>query len=134
MRYLGIDYGDNNIGISLSDDSGFMAFPYKVFRNRSKAQVIKLILNLVKREEIKAVIVGIPIFKQNRVYEKQVKEFVNTLKKELPVSIYLENELMSTKLAYEYKGKLRPTGDIDATAAAVILQSFLDKRKRMQGD
>lgn len=120
MRYLGIDYGKKRIGLALSDEEGYMAFPYSV------VGTVKTIVAVIKKEKIKKVIIGIPMtFAGKR--SKQTDEvlvFGEKLKKLVQLPIEYKNEILSTALA-ERGGSDK--NKIDASSAAIILQSYLDK-------
>ncbi len=56
MRYMGIDYGTKKVGTALSDDSGAMGFPYKVFGN--DARLLDTLISIVSTERIKVIVIG----------------------------------------------------------------------------
>ena len=61
MRYLGIDYGSKRVGLSLSDEEGIMAFPYKVVMNNM--ELLDTIHNICGIENIGAIVlVNLRIF------------------------------------------------------------------------
>lgn len=126
MRYLGIDYGEKRIGIALSDEEGLMAFPNKVIEWKSEDSFLKEMRNMIKEESVARIVVGLPIDtdgKEKKTAQK-VRLFAESLQKEFAMPVYFENELFTTRMASEgvYDKK-----DIDASAAAIILQSYLDK-------
>ena len=125
MRLLGIDYGALRIGIAISDEEEVLAFPLVVYPN-DKSVVGKL-KKLKKEEKFGAVVVGESRNfqqKENPIMER-VHRFSDVIKKELNVHVYLEPEFLTTVEA-KYLGK---PGMTDASAAAIILQSYLDKKK-----
>lgn len=125
MRLLGIDYGEKNIGLALSDDKGLLAFPLRVVLNDKK--IIETILSLVRENGVAKVIVGDSKDfqgKPNKIMQK-VMPFVETLK-EKGVDVVLEPEFMSSQQAEFFLGK---TKMLDASAATIILQSYIDKQK-----
>jgi putative holliday junction resolvase len=125
VKYLGIDYGAKNIGIALSDESGKLAFPEAVWTNDRK--LIDNLKKICAEQNIKAVVLGEstdfkgkanPIFKASSVLKDKIE-------KELKLKVFFMPEYFSTKQAERILGKNKM---IDARAAAVILQSFLDKQ------
>ena len=126
MRYLGIDHGGKHIGIAISDPEGKIAFPRKTL---SAKNAIKEIKSLIKKEGIEKVIVGLPLSLENKetLQTKVVRKFAEKLHFFLTIPMEFENEIFSTRLAEEVRVKKENT---DATAAAIILQSFLDKISR----
>lgn len=127
-RYLGIDYGEKRIGLAVSDEEGKMAFPKEVM-SADWASMRKFFGEIFKKEKFKAVIVGLPItfsMKESRQSQK-VRSFASWLEKEFGVKVVFENEILSTKEAEKSGGSSKEM--IDASSAALILQSFLNRLK-----
>lgn len=126
MRYLGIDYGEKNIGIAVSDENETMAFPLKVVTNNRNtlSEIKKIFIN----EKIGGVVLGESLNlkgEPNKIMEDIVK-FKENLEKEIGKQVYFEPEFYTTQHSLHVQGRTAMT---DASAAALILQSFLDKRK-----
>lgn len=126
MRYIGIDYGSKRVGIALSDETGNMAFPKQVVENNG--QLVEKLLTLIQHEGVGAVVVG-----ESRDYNQQensimeaIHQFKARLEAEVTLPVYLEPEFMSSSEAKQLQGR---NDMIDASAATIILQSFLDKLK-----
>jgi len=122
MKYLGIDYGTKKVGLALSDDEGSMAFPHSVIPNNTS--LYENVLYVLKEHEIDEIVVGHSIAndgEENPVMEEAHK-FIDLLIQE-DYTVHLEPEFLTT-----FQAK-RNTEDAmaDASAAALILQSFLDK-------
>ena len=126
MRYLGIDYGTKRIGIAVSDDDGAIAFPKGVFENKGTPAVIRMIAALVKKEKIWTVVVGLPIAMNQKDTQqtKITRDFITKLEKKIAVPVVVASELLTTHSARESAGS---SGHHDASAAALILQNYLDK-------
>ena len=124
MRFLGIDYGTKRVGLALSDEDGQLAFPKSVLSNtKDLATDIK---KICVEENISGVVVG-----ESRDLDgtpnplmKDIEIFMEQLKKEIDVPLYLEPEFFTSHQAQKIQGK---NDMLDASAAAIILQSFLDK-------
>ncbi len=131
MRYLGIDYGSKRIGLALSDESAFFAFPKGVIESsRNAANEIKAIC---RKEGISEAVVGESRnFKgQENLIMTDTKRFVSELEA-LGLTVIYEPEIFSTVQAQQIQGDSK---DLDASAAAVILQSYLDRlRFRSAGE
>lgn len=139
MKYLGIDYGTKRVGLSLSDESATLAFPYSVISN--SAGLVTLIENLILKEKIGTVVVGESTGEDgaDNPVQKKIKEFAETLEKKSKTPVYFEKEFFTSAEAHGRKGKetndarqtkfAKPAG-IDARAAALILQRYLDKQKK----
>lgn|SRR3989338_6621864 len=128
MRYLGIDYGHKRIGIAISDEGGVMAFPFSRILAKSPAFIVKEIKKIIKKKRIEKIVLGLPITfgGQDSLQTNAVKEFGRYLGKMLQLPIEYENEILSTKMA-ERGGTVKQK--IDSSAAAIILQSYLDRNK-----
>lgn len=124
MRYLGIDYGDKRVGIAVSDSGAKIAFPKRVLFNRPN--LMNQLKSLIEEEEISKIVVGLPTAAGGRETQQteKVKKFVEALKKITPLSVEFENELLTTHLVEKVGIKKEHT---DESAAALILQSYLDK-------
>ena len=122
---MSIDYGSKNVGIALSDESGSIAFPKEVLQN--DAMLLPHLLDLIKAERVSEIVIGHsldnkgeenPIMKGARLLGENLKT-----QAELPVS--LEPEFYTSKEAERIQGE---TDVSDASAAAIILNSFLQKK------
>ena len=125
MRYLGIDYGDVRIGIALSDAEGKIAFPQKTILN-NKSAIISL-AKRAKQEGVATIVIGLPIsFGGNETDQtKKVRAFAKMLAQKIAIPIEFENEILTTRMARDAGAKKKT---IDASAAAIILQAYLDKQ------
>jgi len=123
MRLLGIDYGSKNVGLDLSDDKEMMAFPHSVLENTK--ELLQKVIDIAIENHIKTIIVGeSKNYKgeANRIMER-VEEFAKGLRGKGFEVIY-ESELLSSHQAAHFQGK---TPMIDAAAASIILQSYIDR-------
>lgn len=126
MRYIGIDYGTKRIGLALSDDSGVFAFPHAIIPTHKAVDEIIL---LIQNEHIGAVVIGHSIATNSAENEigKEVASFIKKLSVYLPIPIYSEREDFSSFEAHRYQTS---AGNRDDSAAAIILQRFLDKQPK----
>lgn len=124
MRYLGIDYGDKRVGVAISDESRQLAFPYKVIENVK--DLVEKVLEIMQKEEIGAVVVGesLDFNGQPNAVMKNIEKFVEELKNKTEAEIFYEPEFLTSHQAQQIQGKNEMH---DASAAAIILQSFLDR-------
>lgn len=124
MRYLGIDYGSKRVGLALSDEEGRMAFPYVVIENAN--DLLEKIKTIIEKEKVDEVVVGES--KNFQGEENQImiaiKKFADDLKREVGKEVRYEPEFLSSHQAQSIQGKNEM---LDASAAAIILQSFLDR-------
>lgn len=124
MRYLGVDYGEKRIGLALSDDGNCLAFPHKVIQNKGRERIIRAIQEVIYNEGIGYVIVGVPraLSGADTAETKTILRFIQALKEKIRLPVEEESEILTTRIACEHSVK-----NIDASAAALILQSYLDK-------
>ncbi len=102
-KVLGIDYGEKRIGLSISDEDRKVAFPYKIIDNKNKAFILKSLLEIIKGENITDIVIGIPLsFNFTDTDQTKItKSFFNFVKNKITgVNVYEENEILSTKEAY----------------------------------
>ena len=139
MKYLGIDYGNKRVGLAISDDDGSLAFPYKIILNDNT--LVDTIHNICGEEGIGSIVIGESLDlsgNANKIME-QIKIFKNTLDQELELPTYFQKEFMTTIFARGRGGKelnnakkVKKVGSApaDASAAALILQRFLDRKNK----
>lgn len=127
MRLLGIDYGSKKVGIALSDDKGMMAFPKAVLPNDNF--LMTEVKNLITGHGVSTVVIGESQdyqMKDNPIMKK-ARAFADELSRDVDIDVVFEPELLSSHQATHFQGK---TAMIDASAASIILQSFIDRKKK----
>jgi putative Holliday junction resolvase len=126
MRKLGIDYGTKKIGIAMTDPGGQMAFPHTVLPNNK--QFFDQLIDIIDNHQIKEIIIGQSLDKNN--VPNSVQSAIDTLVLDLTLTtglpVHLVPEQFSTKAAERLQGK---HAKIDASAAALILESYLMQHK-----
>ena len=132
-RFLGIDYGSKRVGLAISDRSNIIAKPYKTLINKSENDLLNQIEIIIRDNNIKLIVIGLPLNMSGNdtIQTKSVRRFKEALRK-IGLPIVFEDERLSSVSA---KNSLIlqniKTGhnktQIDKTAAALLLQQFLDK-------
>jgi putative transcription antitermination factor YqgF len=126
MKYLGIDYGEKRVGIAVSDIEGKLAFPKVVLENNT--ELINKISDLIKEFEVEAIVIGES--KDYKGEDNKISPKIISFKRDLAMAIKLpislEPEFMSSMQVEKTFGK---TDMLDASAATIILQTFIDKEK-----
>lgn len=135
---MGIDFGTRRVGIALSDPLQIIAQSLETMQNTPA--LISRIRELVEREEVELVVVGMPFNLKGEKGQKgeEVERFLLELRKQLPVDIVTWDERFTSTMAHSTmlqmgtRKKERQTdkGRIDAMAAAIMLQGYLDSRKK----
>ena len=132
-RALGIDFGEKRVGLALSDRSNLIASPYKTLQYISENDLISEIKKIVIDKEIGVFVIGLPLNMKGEDSDqtKKVRRFKNLLSiLELPIvyederfsSIIAKNSLVLQNVKTGHN-----KSEIDRTAAAIILQQYLDK-------
>jgi len=141
MKLLGLDVGDRRIGVAVSDTAGLIATPLEVVHRTSRVQDFRRIANLVREQQAAGLVVGHPLNDdgsagpQARRIERYVAALAEALRAEgLDVPIVFWDESFSTQRAEETialsgRRSRQRRGHIDAVAAAVILQDYLDEQR-----
>lgn len=123
-KYIGVDYGTKKVGIALSDESGSFAFPYAIVTPQTLKETI---LSMKEKEPIAGIVFGLSVATNGATNELSdtIRVVAGTLTHIAPV--YFEQEMFSSVEAHRYQ---TDAGDRDDSAAAIILQRFLDKKKK----
>ena len=135
-RLLGIDYGEKRIGISISDPNRNIATPLETIIFESESSLIIKIRSIVLSWCVDGIILGLPIGMngQDTIQTKKVRKFYKILCNEFNISVIKEDERLSSVVAsnsLRHQG-IKPSRNksmVDSTAAAIILQSYLDRIK-----
>lgn len=137
MRALGLDVGNKRIGVAVSDPTGLLASAERVIRRRSLAKDIAALAALVEELGVETIVVGLPLHLDGRAGEQaeSVQRFVERLRAHVRVPIVFWDERLSTRGAQALlieagMGAAQRAARIDAAAAAVILQSYLDYQRQ----
>ncbi len=146
MVIVALDVGERRVGVAVSDPSGTLATPYGVIERRSRAEDFAAVAQLMTAVGAERLVVGLPLSLDGRPgpQARRVTRYARAMAAALAVPLDLEDERYSTVTAdellmevdrpanYDRRGR-RGRTSIDAAAAAVILQGYLDRR-RDRGD
>lgn len=137
MRYLGLDYGSKTLGVSISDETSLIASTLKTINYKKDEELLKELEKIIKEYNVKEIILGLPLNMNgtNSVRGAETFEFKRKIEKYLKVKVHLQDERLSTVEAENLLilGNVRRKNRkkvIDAIAAVIILQTFLDRLKR----
>ena len=137
MRLLGLDVGDVRIGVAVCDSLEIAAFPVGVVRRvGSLKRDVATVAALATEQEAEGVVIGLPLSLNGDIgpQAQKTQGFAKALAKLVPIPIVLWDESLSSVEAEEIliaqgvsraKRRLR----IDQTAAALILESYLEHRR-----
>jgi putative holliday junction resolvase len=135
-KAMALDLGDKRIGVAISDATQTIATPHSVINRRSRVEDVERYTRLINEQAIEIIVVGLPI-PLNGVEGQRaswVRDYAAYLSHHVDVPVVLWDESLTTK---EAEAALRAQGrrgkqikeQVDAVAAALILQSFLDAQR-----
>jgi putative holliday junction resolvase len=139
MRILGIDVGRKRIGLAISDPSGTLARPLSTLTVSAHDGVRRVLQEVerlsVEEDGLGAIVVGMPSRLDGSANEAtpHVEAFVKSLSGRTAIPIVVEDERLSSReaesrLARRETDWRKRKARLDAAAAAVILQDYLDRR------
>lgn len=133
MKLMGIDYGTKRVGVAVSDDAGRIAFPHQILP--SDKNLINALKELCEKERVGAVVIG-----ESRDYKQkenpimdEVRSFAEKFSQKTGLPVHFEPEFLTSVEARRAPGKMPKTRKrkapkkTDAHAAAIILQSYIDR-------
>jgi putative Holliday junction resolvase len=123
VKVLALDYGSARTGVAVSDPTGTLARPLEVVENASAPAGLKHLAELVEREEVEQIVVGLPVTLRGErgAQAEETEAFVSALRAVTAVPIESFDERFTTKLAEAQPSEAPP----DAVAAAHLLSTYL---------
>ena len=140
MRFLGIDYGTKRIGLAVSDENGTLAFPKEILLNGP--YTFTRLEEILQKENIGEIVVGESVDFSGKLnaLSARIEIFISELEKRFGLPVHKQKEFLTSVEARRYgslkdlspsqahsKVKQIKSGRVDASAAALILQRYLDK-------
>ena len=127
MRYLALDVGDRRIGLAVGDDAFGLARPLPTLRRRSVVRDLTALAELARREEVAAIVVGLPLTLRGEVghQAERVRRFAEAAAAALRLPVEFADERFTSAEA-----AARGAPDLDAGAATVLLEDFFRARAR----
>lgn len=141
MRALGLDVGSKTIGVAVSDELGLAAHPDRVIQRQGTAADVAAVIAIAAAREVGAVVVGMPFELSGAIgpRARRVRVFIDALRAKLPAAIPIEelDERFTTAEAERVLlradvSRAKRKDVIDKQAAALILQGWLDARRRTE--
>ena len=136
-RLLALDLGQVRTGVAVCDASGILATPLVVLRRHAtRAEDHAEIASLSAREKVVGVVVGLPLASpvEEGAQARWARRYAGRLACALPVPLAFWDESMSSLEADRLIDEGSGRTPRDAAAAAVILQEFLEARRRASSD
>jgi len=138
-RILGVDFGGRRIGLAISDPSGTIARPLTMLKVGGQSDAVLRVAEAATRlaaedDGLRAIVVGLPLSLEGAPTDQTaaVSVFVAALRDRLPMPIVTEDERLTSveaesRLAERETDWRKRKAQIDAEAAAIILQDYLDR-------
>ena len=146
MRFLGIDYGQRRIGLAISDATGLLARPWKTLARQGNASQVAAVLASEiaglqsEVDGLEAVVLGFPrrLNGEEHDQSRAVRTMADQLRRVVTVPLHLQDERLSSReaetlLSRTEKDWRKRKLQLDAVAAAVILQDYLDSLAPARG-
>ena len=135
MRILALDHGTKRIGVAVSDELQMIASPLEFIPSEPWADFLARLKDIVREKEVGLVLVGMPRNMDGSYgpAAQKVREFIAALGQELAIPIKTLDERLTTVQAQRALIQANVRRDkrkvkVDQTAAAILLQSYLDSR------
>ncbi|MCL2446049.1 MAG: Holliday junction resolvase RuvX [Oscillospiraceae bacterium] len=135
MIILGIDYGQQRTGVAASDPTGLLASPVCVIEGLGKRKLVQRIASLAQEKQACKIVLGLPLRTDGTAGDKaqECTKLAELLHQQSGLEVVLWDERFSTTIAHQQLGAAGVRAKnrksiVDAAAAVVILQSYLDSR------
>lgn len=139
MRVLGVDVGERRVGVAISDRSRTLARPLTTLTVARAADAVDRVADMIARlraedDGLDMVVVGLPVQLDGSESHATARTvaFVEALRARVPVAIRTEDERLTSReaesrLAVQERDWRKRKKKLDAAAAAIILQDYLDR-------
>ena len=137
MILLGIDYGARRTGVASCDPMGILASPVTVIDEANRNKLVDALCKIAREKRAEKLILGLPLRTDGTKGDKAlaVEALAETLRARSGLPVELWDERFSSVIAHQALGAANikakdRRGVVDAVAAVVILQSYLDRLRR----
>ena len=133
--WLGLDLGENTIGVSVSDTGRIIASPLELIRKTKFSQDAERLFKIMDGRKVSALIIGLPLNMDGTEGPRaqSCRAFARNLERFRPVNVAFQDERLSTTAVERFLideldlTRKRRADVVDRTAAAWILQGALDR-------
>lgn len=133
MRILALDHGTKRIGVALSDETRTIAQPLEYILAEPFADFLERLKQILHEKEVDLILIGMPRNMDGSYgpAAHKVEVFIAALKSAIPIPIKTWDERLTSTMANRalVQGNVRRDKrkqKVDAMAAAILLQSYLD--------
>lgn len=133
--WIGLDLGENTIGVAVSDTSRMIASPLQLIRKTKFTQDAEQLIKLMNGRNVSALVIGLPLNMDGTEGPRaqSCRAFARNLERLRPVNVAFQDERLSTTAVERFLineldlTRKRRADVVDRTAAAWILQGALDR-------
>ncbi len=133
--WMGLDLGENTIGVAVSDTSRMIASPLQLIRKVKFSQDAEQLIKLMNGRNVSALVIGLPLNMDGSEGPRaqSCRAFARNLERLRPVNVAFQDERLSTSAVERFLieeldlNRKRRANVVDRTAAAWILQGALDR-------
>jgi putative holliday junction resolvase len=133
-RIAGIDYGLRRIGVALSDSMKILASPLQTIETGGKPEeAVQRVLTLLSESDVERIVVGLPLMLSGSAGSQAelVRKFIALLRNATPIEVVEWDERLTSRQAERAMqeggmSRKKRAKRVDAMAAVLILQSYLD--------
>lgn len=136
MIIMSVDYGDVRTGIAICDRLETLAYPVTVIKEAYQPKLISKILEIISEKKPELIVVGYPknMDSTEGSRAQKCKDFSIELEKNSGIKTALWDERLTTVSAHSYLNNTNTRGQkrkntVDAVAATIILQDYIDHRR-----
>lgn len=130
MRYLALDLGDRRIGLAVGDDAAGVARALPSLNRRSHQRDLAVLRRVIQDEGVQVLVIGLPLTLRGQEGPQAVRTRAHAERvvRDLGLPFEYRDERLTTSAAERYRTGKR--FDVDSAAAALLLQDWLDERRR----
>lgn len=135
MKAMGIDFGLARIGIALSDDTKFLASPFETYRRKGEEFDVQHLVDIIRTKNVDEIVCGLPMNMEGeeQAIAQKTRDFMAILNEKVDIKINFVDERLSSLMAEEMlketeKDWKKRKEKLDAVAASIILQDYLDSK------
>jgi putative holliday junction resolvase len=137
LRILAVDHGEKRIGLAISDPTGTIASPLKVIRHLSRVLDAAQVAELAMTHAVDLMVIGQSFDEEGRpnTAGRRAARFADALRTQTQIPIVFWDESFSTRDARSTRIELgvsrkKRGGHLDELAATIILQSYLEAKRK----
>lgn len=138
MIILSVDYGDSRTGVAVCDALEFLASPVEVIHQSYEPKILNRLKEICEKYKPSKIVVGLPKNMDSSIGERAQKciDFAHRLEEITGTETVMWDERLTTVEAHNYLNNTNTRGQkrknvVDAVAATIILQDYLDHRKNI---